>query len=77
VFKCCNEKYLAYLLKVDRRYFHRKIKPLIINDFKAELKQKGIENPDIGLDKTGCIYLVDPRNSKVYVDTKLSLDSYN
>lgn len=76
MFKYCNEKRLAYILKVDRRHFHRKIKPLIINDFKGELKQKNIENPDIGLDRNGYIYLVDPRNSKIYIKTNLHIDSY-
>jgi len=76
MFKYCSEKHLASILKVDRRYFHREIKPLIIRDFKTELKQKSIENPDIGLDKNGCIYLIDPRNSKIYVETKLPIDSY-
>lgn len=56
--------------------FHRHIKPLIVADFKAELKKKGIENPDLYLDKNSKIYLVHPNNIRNYVETGLSIKEY-
>jgi hypothetical protein len=43
MFKIYEEERLAAILEVERRFFHRKIKPQIIKDFKSELKMKNIE----------------------------------
>ncbi len=49
--KFYDEKYLAQKLQIERRKFHREIKPLILRDFKKELQKINVENPDIGLDE--------------------------
>jgi hypothetical protein len=70
-----DEDYLANKLGISRRDFHRSIKPFIIRDFKKELHEGAIHNPNIGLDKEGFIYLVDPRDKTIYLETKLSIYS--
>ena len=74
--KFFDENYLAKKLKTDRRKFHREIKPIIINDFKDELKKAGIRNPDIGLDENEFIYLADPVDHTKAIETKLKLSTY-
>lgn len=76
MFEIYDDKYIADRLGVEKRHFHCSIKPLIKRDFKAELKEKTIDNPDIGLDKNGSIYLVDPRDSKIYVKTDVNIELY-
>jgi len=68
--------YLADILNVTEREFHREIKPLIIADYKKELQSNGIQNPDIGLDKDSNIYLVDPNNPSNYVETRINIFDY-
>ncbi len=51
MFKVYSIKYLADLLEITESDFHREIKPMILRDFKKELNDNGIKNPDIGLDE--------------------------
>jgi hypothetical protein len=76
MFKVYDEDHLAKLLGVSRKFFHRKIKSYILADFKQELSDMGIENPDIGLDKNGLIYLIDPRDKSNYIPTLQTIESY-
>ena len=71
-----TSKELAGLLNVTEQEFHRKIKRMIVRDFKAELKELNVENPDIFLDENNCILLVDPKKSEKYLLTELSIYSY-
>jgi len=69
-------QYLADLLEINERIFHREVKPLILADFKTELKNIKVQNPDLGLDEDYKIYLVDPRNSLNYIETGISIFDY-
>jgi hypothetical protein len=70
-----STEFLAKKFKVDRRKFHREIKQIIINDFKRELLEEGIKNPDIGLDENNNIYLADSNHSTV-IETNLNISAY-
>jgi hypothetical protein len=70
-----NEEYLANKLGIDRRTFHREIKPIILSDFPEILKELGVDNPDIGLDKQNIIYLADPNHTNI-ISTDWSIFSY-
>ena len=74
--KFYDEKFLAEKFKVIRLYFHRRIKPIIINDFKSELNKFEIKNPDIGLDEKDFIILGDPLNHNNIIETKLHISAY-
>jgi hypothetical protein len=76
MFQVYDSEYLANLLGITAREFHRKIKPMIRKDFESELNELGVENPDIGLDSEKLIYLVDPRDHSVYYETRLSISAY-
>lgn len=52
-----DKNLLAKKFGVSRRNFHREIKTPIVSNFKKELKEKNIKNPDIGLDINDKIYL--------------------
>jgi len=51
------EVFLSKKLGIDRRKFHREIKPIIISDFPEIIEELGCENPDIGLDYLNNLYL--------------------
>lgn len=55
--KFYDENYLAKKLGIERRKFHRDIKPIIIADFKEIINELGCDNPDIGLDSSNNLYL--------------------
>lgn len=74
--KFYDEKFLAKKFKVERLDFHRRIKPIIINDFKSELNKLGIKNPDIGLDEKDFIILGDPLSHVKIIETKLHISTY-
>ena len=57
--KFYDEVFLSKKLGIDRRKFHREIKPIIISDFPEIIKELGCENPDIGLDASGNLYLAN------------------
>lgn len=66
---------LAKKFGMSRRDFHRKIKTYIVSDFKKELDEKNISNPDIGLDSQNNIYLSDTDHSEV-IPTDLNVTDY-
>jgi len=51
-----DEHFLAQKLGVDRRYFHRHIKPIILADFPEIIREIGSTNPDVGLDAHNNLY---------------------
>ncbi|HMO62070.1 MAG TPA: hypothetical protein PKC39_07465 [Ferruginibacter sp.] len=55
--KFYDEVCLSRKLGINRRKFHREIKPLIVSDFQELIKEIGDENPDIGLDSEDKLYL--------------------
>lgn len=55
--KFYSEDFLSRKLEIDRRKFHREIKPIIISDFPEIIKEIGSDNPDIGLDSSDNLYL--------------------
>jgi hypothetical protein len=57
--KFYDEVFLSKKPGIDRRKFHREIKPIIISDFPEIIKELGCENPDIGLDASGNLYLAN------------------
>lgn len=67
---------LANLLSITEEEFHRVTKRLIKMDFRRELKQIKVKNPDIWLNKNHSIRLVDPRNSNNYDGTDIDIYSY-
>lgn len=76
MFKIYNKSYLSEKLGVEQRIFHRRIKPRIIKDFEKELDKIDLKNPDIGLDEEGLIYLVDTKDTTVYIETLLNISAY-
>ena len=70
-----DEKFLAKKLGVEKRYFHRIVKPQILKDFFEILIELNVENPDIGLDENDIIYLADP-NHKTVKSTQLTIFDY-
>lgn len=75
--KFYDEKYLASKLGIERRKFHREIKPIIVSDFKNELQKFKVENPDIGLDENDNIYFLDPKDHSRMIETNLSIFAYH
>lgn len=57
--KFYDEIFLSKKLGIDRRKFHREIKPIILSDFPDICKELNSENPDIGLDSAGNLYLAN------------------
>lgn len=76
MFRIYSIKYLADLLDTTESNFHRDIKPLILRDFKMELIDKGIKNPDIGLAEDNKIFLVHLQNQANYIITHLKIFDY-
>lgn len=76
MFKVYSIKYLADLLELTESDFHRDIKPLILRDFKKELNDNGIKNPDIGLDEDYEMYLVHPLDTTNYIITDTKIFDY-
>lgn len=70
-----DEEFLAKKLSVERRVFHREIKPIILADFPEILEKLKVTNPDIGLDKDDIIYLADP-NHNIVLSTKSNISLY-
>jgi hypothetical protein len=71
-----TESELSQRLGISRVDFHRKIKPLIVRDFKDELKLLKVDNPDIGLDEKAQIVLAHPANHLIAIHTGLSIYDY-
>ncbi|WP_425656382.1 hypothetical protein [Tenacibaculum ascidiaceicola] len=71
-----NAGELAKRFGVDKTKFHRKIKPIIVNDYKFELNKKGIKNPDIGIDSNNIIYLRSPKDIKIEFCTNITINNY-
>lgn len=67
---------LGKIFGVTPRQFHREIKTYIVNDFKPELKEKNINNPDIGLDSDNYIYLSDSSH-QIIIETKMTVEDYS
>ena len=67
---------LADLLEITEEEFHRVVKRLIKRDYKRELKQMNVKNPDIWLNKNHIIRLVDPRDFTTFFGTALDIYSY-
>lgn len=74
-FKTAQE--IATLLQVTGEYFHRNIKLKIKQDFRSELEQAGIANPDILLSSDNFIRLAHPKNKDNFIDTELKLTDYH
>lgn len=66
---------LAKKFGVSKREFHREIKTYIVTDFRKELDDNNISNPDIGLDSNNNIYLSDT-NHTVIMETELNVSDY-
>ena len=67
---------LSQLLGISEEDFHRRIKKIIKRDFKVELENLEIRNPDILLDNNQMIALADPRDHNNFYVTNLELNSY-
>lgn len=66
---------LGRIFGVSRREYHRQIKPFIVSDFKDELNEMHINNPDIGIDENKFIYLSDSNHKKI-ISTNLTIEDY-
>jgi hypothetical protein len=66
---------LARQLGTNGATFHRVIKPQIVRDFTAELRQLGARNPDIGVDSLGNIMLRNPQTGAT-ITTNTPLAAY-
>lgn len=66
---------LAAIFGIDILSFHRKVKPIIISDFKKELSERNIKNPDIGIDENERIYLTNVEHTVIF-DTELTVNDY-
>ncbi|MBU6158739.1 MAG: hypothetical protein KGP35_06875 [Bacteroidetes bacterium] len=73
--KFYDEEFLSRKLGIDRRTFHREVKPIIISDFPEILKEIGSENPDIGLDSEDKLYLGNSSHT-IVKPTGLSIFDY-
>ena len=73
--KFYDESFLSAKIGVERRDFHRRIKPIILSDFDSELKRENISNPDIGLDEDGNIWLGNISHTKL-IETNVSISLY-
>jgi hypothetical protein len=73
--KFYDENFLARKLGIDRRKFHREIKPIIISDFPEIIKETGTDNPDLGLDFADNLYLGNIDHTSVK-ETGLSIFDY-
>lgn len=73
--KFYDEKFLSKKLGIDRRKFHREIKPIIISDFADIIKELGSDNPDIGLDALDNLYLSNVDHT-IIKSTGLSIFDY-
>lgn len=73
--KFYDEVYIAKKLGIDRRMFHRKIKPIILSDFPEICKELGSDNPDIGLDAENNLYLANIEHT-IVKQTGLSIFDY-
>lgn len=60
---------------MERRAFHRKIKPIIMKDFQMEIKKLKCDNPDIGLDSNHILHLGNPSHT-IIVSTGISIFDY-
>ena len=76
MFRIYSIQYLAYILGITESEFHRDIKPSKLFEYKNELRNMGIDNPNIGLDKDFNIFYVDPTNSNFYFATNINIVSY-
>ena len=67
---------LSLLLGISEEEFHRKVKKMIKRDFKSELKELNVNNPDILLDENQIMRLADPRDHSNFYTTNLDINSY-
>ncbi len=68
--------YLAELFGVTKEKFHKEVKPVIFSDFKKELQEFNIKNPDIGVDENNFVFLSNP-NRTVEIATNLKMADSN
>jgi|GEM_PF-2281944 len=73
--KFYDEVFISEKLGIDRRKFHREIKPIIISDFQEIIKELGCDNPDIGLDSSNNLYLANIAHT-IIKSTGLSIFDY-
>ena len=73
--KFYDEIELASKFHVSRLDFHRLIKPIILADFPELCNQLRCQNPDIGLDSKGIIYLGNIEHS-IILSTHLTINDY-
>lgn len=73
--KFYDEVFLSKKQGIDRRKFHREIKPIIISDFAEMIKELRCENPDIGLASEDNLYLGNMEHT-IIKSTGLSIFDY-
>ena len=66
---------IARIFGVCRRDYHRYIKTYIVSDFRQELNELNINNPDIGIDDNRYLYLSDS-NHEIIISTNLTIEDY-
>ena len=71
-----SKQRIAQLLGVTETQFHREIKKIIKMDFKMELANMGVENPDILLDSNNIMTLADPSDHTIFFQTTVSIFDY-
>ena len=71
-----TKKELSVLLNVSEEFFHTEIKKIIKKDLKVDLKQFGVENPDILLDENYLMTLADPNDHNNFFVTGISIFDY-
>ena len=74
--KYYDKKQIADLLGITIGEFHHEVKKLIKKDFKEELAQFGVDNPDILLDEQNLMYLADSEDHNSYIETNVSIFDY-
>lgn len=73
--KFLDSNELARVFGVTRREYHREIKTYIMSDFRDELNEIDINNPDIGIDENNFLYLSDSKHEKI-IPTNLTVEDY-
>jgi RHS repeat-associated protein len=64
------------VLNLTVRDFHRKVKPEILTDFRTELRNTGVKNPDIAMNPNGNIIFRDPVSKRTILETSVPMSSY-
>ncbi len=71
-----NVRDILRVLSVDKRVFHKSVKPQIVRDFRQDLTKTGVRNPDIGMNNNGNIVFRDPRTGDTVLETDIPLAWY-